>query len=252
MRNSVKMAFAAMSAALLVAGAASAGPNLVTNGGFESTTSGPGQLAYNTNATDWSIAAPNDSYTFLYAAGTADVGGSNGEYGAVAIWGPGNGVANGFPASSPNGGNFIASDPAFQNNSPLQQTITGLTAGAEYVVSFDWAGAQQSGFTGPTTEGWTVGLGAAATQTTPIASIASQGFSGWMTQSFTFKADAASDVLSFLSVGGPSGGQPPFALLDGVSLTAVPEPATWAMMLVGFGGLGSAIRSRRKRAAVTA
>jgi hypothetical protein len=28
---------------------------------------------------------------------------------------------------------------------------------------------------------------------------------------------------------------------------AVPEPATWAMMLVGFGGLGAALRSRRKQ-----
>jgi len=33
---------------------------------------------------------------------------------------------------------------------------------------------------------------------------------------------------------------------------AVPEPATWAMMLVGFGGLGAAMRSRRKLAAATA
>lgn len=32
----------------------------------------------------------------------------------------------------------------------------------------------------------------------------------------------------------------------------VPEPATWAMMLMGFGGLGAAMRSRRKRAAVAA
>ena len=37
-----------------------------------------------------------------------------------------------------------------------------------------------------------------------------------------------------------------------VSFTAVPEPATWAMMLVGFGGLGVAIRSRRKGVAATA
>ena len=36
------------------------------------------------------------------------------------------------------------------------------------------------------------------------------------------------------------------------NLTAVPEPATWAMMLVGFGGLGVAMRSRRKMATATA
>jgi len=36
--------------------------------------------------------------------------------------------------------------------------------------------------------------------------------------------------------------------VGGVSLriTAVPEPSTWAMMLLGFGGLGAALRSRRK------
>ena len=32
----------------------------------------------------------------------------------------------------------------------------------------------------------------------------------------------------------------------------VPEPTTWAMMLVGFGGLGVAMRSRRKVSAATA
>ena len=37
-----------------------------------------------------------------------------------------------------------------------------------------------------------------------------------------------------------------------VQLSAVPEPATWAMMLVGFGGLGAAIRSRRRFGPATA
>ncbi len=37
--------------------------------------------------------------------------------------------------------------------------------------------------------------------------------------------------------------------LDGLSFSAAPEPATWAMMLVGFGALGAALRSRRSLAA---
>ena len=48
---------------------------------------------------------------------------------------------------------------------------------------------------------------------------------------------------------------PSIALLDGVKLFdltrgggPVPEPATWAMMLLGFGGVGAMIRSRRRRA----
>jgi PEP-CTERM motif len=36
-----------------------------------------------------------------------------------------------------------------------------------------------------------------------------------------------------------------------VTTAGVPEPATWAMMMIGFGGLGMAMRSRRKLAAVT-
>jgi hypothetical protein len=39
----------------------------------------------------------------------------------------------------------------------------------------------------------------------------------------------------------------PTAAADAVS--AVPEPAGWAMMLVGFGGLGALLRRRRAAAA---
>jgi hypothetical protein len=58
-----------------------------------------------------------------------------------------------------------------------------------------------------------------------------------------FTPTATTQTLKFLSLGTPDG-LPPIAALDGVSLT-VPEPATWAMMLVGFGGIGAMIRRRR-------
>jgi hypothetical protein len=41
-------------------------------------------------------------------------------------------------------------------------------------------------------------------------------------------------------------GSETFTLFDSVG---TPEPATWALMLAGFAGLGATLRSRRKRAA---
>ena len=35
-----------------------------------------------------------------------------------------------------------------------------------------------------------------------------------------------------------------------IGQAAVPEPATWAMMLVGFGGMGAAIRAKRRKLAL--
>jgi hypothetical protein len=41
-------------------------------------------------------------------------------------------------------------------------------------------------------------------------------------------------------------------VLDNVSLSIapVPEPASWAMMLVGFGGLGATLHASRRKAAI--
>lgn len=36
------------------------------------------------------------------------------------------------------------------------------------------------------------------------------------------------------------------ALTGNVTITPLPEPATWAMMLLGFGAIGLSVRSRRK------
>ena len=78
--------------------------------------------------------------------------------------------------------------------------------------------------------------------------IGNHGFSGWTTSTFDFIATGSSETLSFLSTGTGGAAEPPFSLLDGVSMTSVPEPSTWAMMLVGFGLLGYASFRRRRTA----
>jgi len=212
---------------------------LIINGGFEDTTSGAGQMGYNTDATGWTTSG----YNFIFTSGSADTTGVPGQYGNLELWGPGNGSNNGLPASSPAGGNYVGADGAFQVGA-ISQTINGLTPGQYYAVSFDWAGAQQSGFNGVTTEDWLVSLGS-DTESTPILTDPNNGFTGWQQQTLGFTADSSSEVLSFLAQGTPDG-EPPFSLLDNVSMVATPEPSPLVAMFVGALVLG-AISFRRFR-----
>jgi hypothetical protein len=126
----------------------------------------------------------------------------------------------------------------------ISQTINGLTPGDQYTVSFWWGGAQQSGFTGATTEQWQVSLGS-QTQSTVILHNANHGFTGWQQQSFTYTPTSASELLSFLALGTPTG-VPPFSVLDGVTLNAAtPEPGTLALLGSGLlAGVGF-VRSKK-------
>lgn len=233
------IAFLAGALALGAATAATAAPNLVSNGSFETLTSGLGQLGYNTDAVGWTT----NGYNFVFGASNADSVGSNGVYGNLKLWGPANGSANGL-GPSPFGGNYVGADGAFQVGA-ISQVLTGLTVGNKYAINFSWGGIQQNGFDGAQTEQWEVSLGGAPSQFTAIYNNPSHGFSGWISEKFVFVADGTSATLSFLAHGTPSG-VPPFSLLDGVSGTAVPEPAMWTMMIGGFGLVGGALRSRRR------
>ena len=212
---------------------------MITNGNFE--TGDYGQIGWNGHQlAGWSTTG----YNFLFNASNDDSTGTTGSYGAVKLWGPANGAANGLGAS-PLGGNYVASDGAF-GVAPLSQTVNGLVAGQKYNLSFYWGGAQQYGYDGTTTEQWKVGFGNDS-YATAIATNSSHGFTGWMQENVSFTATSTSQVLSFLAVGTPNG-VPPFSLLDGVSLTAdVPEPGS--MVLFGLSAGILALVSRRRKSA---
>jgi hypothetical protein len=214
-------------AALVVAASPAGAVNLVTNGSFETTTR-TDKGGFSDNVPGWS---GGQGLTFIDFPGTAD---DPSKY--LTVYGP-------FPVTSPDGGNFVEADADPTYAVAISQTISGLTIGEQYVVNFFQAAGQQAGFQGPTTERWQVSFGNQS-QLSSQFSLPEGGVGPWQAQSMTFTATAVSQALSFLALGTPNG-QPPIAFLDGVSLNAVPEPATWAMTLVGFGLMGSALRRRR-------
>ena len=211
---------------------------------------GAGELGYNTDVTGWvnQSSGGNLGYNFLYTGASSATSGANGESGSVSLWPGTSPLLTAPPAGGPN---FLAADGAY-HAAAIQQTITGVVSGASFVVCFYWAGAQQNGFTGATTEQWQVTLTDGTntkTQSTNTLSNLSQGFTGWFYQTFYFTATSSTETLSFLSVGTPiSPSEPPFALLTDVSFAQTPEPGTLALMLGGLGliALGR-VRSRKRR-----
>lgn len=59
-------------------------------------------------------------------------------------------------------------------------------------------------------------------------------------------------MTQYLDTGLQAAGDTAFFTASGNFTEGVPEPAAWAMMLVGLGGLGAILRSQRRRAAARA
>jgi PEP-CTERM motif len=174
-------------------------------------------------------------------------------------------------------------NPSFESG--FNYTVTGLTPGQTYTLSFYQAASQQTGFGNGlnTTEQWIVALGTVESTITPCfgcgapdsyyggndstysdsdptASIAtttlmttpSGGLTDWNFVSVNLTADASTDVLSFLAWGddGNTANLPPIVFLTGVNspagLNQVPEPAS--LSLLGAGLLGIAAVRLRQRA----
>ena len=69
-------------------------------------------------------------------------------------------------------------------------------------------------------------------------------------ETFFYKVNAT-NIDSFTLTPGSGGGSSSTATLLVFSTSAVPEPATWAMMIIGFGAMGASLRRRKVSASVS-
>ena len=228
----MKRALMATALALTVAATpANAATNLLTNGSFESGFTG-------WSITQLPIANPGTAPVVIqYNQASGYPTGAFGE--AIGT----NNVASASPDAVGTRLAYFSSDTA--NPHTISQLVN-LVAGTTYSIGFDYY-APANGIGNPfdATLGFLLGGN-------PVGSILSAGSpSGtpaatWLNFSTSFVAmSSGPQTLAFQFNGG--GVTAADFGIDRVYLTtAVPEPGTWAMMLLGFGAIGAAMRRRRR------
>lgn len=235
----------AAAAKLLLTSSLAAAANLVTNGGFETLPSSPvvnsyqqvGPATGEASLPGWTLQRPyGPAFVGNQFAFTVDPTASG--YAARVY---------ASPPGSPAGGHYflVDGDPVYTDS--IEQSISGLTPGDRYTVSF-YQASGQGVYLPPIAHQvqWQISLGADV-QTTPLMSNAANTSFPWTHETLTFTAGGSgTEILKFLAINGGPGGYPPVALLDGISLTAVPEPTTWAMLVVGTALVGGMMRQRRR------
>ena len=126
---------------------------------------------------------------------------------------------------SPDGGNYLAVDGASSFLSSVSQTVSGLTLGHTYQLSFYDGAGQQNGVPAATLmDHFTVSFGS-QTQDGTTYTTSNFGFSGWHLETMNFVATSSSQTLTFMAFGSPN--LPPYMVLDGVSLTTSRRPGTF-------------------------
>jgi hypothetical protein len=139
-----------------------------------------------------------------------------------------------FSLCAPGQGNCVDLDGSTGNgNFPAGQLTSNASFGpGTYTVHFALAGNER----GAAPETTDISLGSFSTSLTLLPS------DPWANHSITFTTTSPGNLV-FTDLG-PSDQQG--NLLDNVALTSVPEPATWAMMLLGVAGVGTMMRGRNR------
>jgi hypothetical protein len=238
-RNLLTRGFGAMTKTaiigiLLASSAAVASPaqaaNLLVNGGFEAPpintffqNFGPGS----TGISGWTV----DAFT--------PFGGSGGNVDIV------NGAFTpGGPSPAAEGSQFLDL-VGFGSVGSIYQTFSTV-AGQAYELNFAYS---HNIFGGSPSKSADVGIygGVFSTLLIPFQTITHNTGSAsnldWRRQTYSFVATGSQSTVAFGMIG--QGNDNAGVLLDDLSVSAVPEPATWAMMILGFGLVGGMMRRRR-------
>lgn len=222
-----KLSTALAAVALAVTAPASAATNLLTNGSFES------------GFTGWSLSNVGGGTAPVVIPYGSNASYPTGAFGEVIL--P-NTVTSFSPDAVGSSLAYFSSDTA--NPDTLSQTIA-LVAGQTYNLGFDFY-APANGIGNPNDatllfriNGMQVGsvLTAGSVTGTPAQT--------WFNFNTTFVAAANGPATLALDFRGLGVTAADFGVDRVYATAAVPEPATWAMMIFGFGAVGSTVRRRR-------
>jgi hypothetical protein len=245
--------------------------SLITNGTFDA----PGTLVGGFSNTCTSPCPALPGWTVNYLSNNAQIdcvvpGNAVGGATPTHICTPGNppstSVASGgylftlyvTPGYSPDKGNYFLADGGTPYSASIQQSISGLTVGQAYKLTFWQAGGQEdcqfddgSPCDPPgnvnLTQDWQVTFGSTVLTSQVMSTPIHTSFA-WNQQIMYFTATATNQVLKFLAQGTPDTG-PPIVMLDGLDLEPAPEAGTSALLAIGLLGLAGARKWKRRRAA---
>lgn len=192
---------------------ASAAPNLIVNGSFEAN-------SINFTGGFSTLAAGSNALTgWDITAGSVDL--------INTYWNPSQG--------------HYSLDLSGETDGTISQSFATVV-GQTYKVSFDMAGNPDDG---DKVKYLQVGL-----SNLPIYEFDTTGRShtnmGWTTKSFVFQAVTGQSTLHFTGLQESAYG----VALDNISVSAVPEPESFAMLLAGLGLIGASVRRKRNAASV--
>jgi PEP-CTERM motif len=152
-------------------------------------------------------------------------------------------------AHTGDGNQFVTMGGGFGpfGSSAWSQTLSGLVVGQAYVVNFKTAAEGET-----PTQQLTVGMtSGSSTPSQTLTTLASPGigpffWANWGSDTYSFVANGTSATLQFSVTN-----QQYDVGLDSVSISsAVPEPSTWAMMILGFAGIGFMAYRRKSKLAL--